>query len=165
MVIAGASFSSAMDIELLDRDDLHVVGGGQPAAQTRRAIGREDMVRAGRIVSGGFGAVRADKDASRVANLRQQLFVMKTQVLRGEGVRQLHGFVERAHHDDRAVFVDRFARYSRGRKRCKLMLDLLSDLGGESLRSRQEERAGIGVMLGLCEHIGCDKVRPRPGRR
>ena len=82
-------------VELLDRDHLDVVGGGESSAQAGHAVGREDVVGPGGVVARGFGAVRADENAAGVADLREQFFVVNAQVFRGEGVRKFRRFIER----------------------------------------------------------------------
>ena len=65
----------ARGVELLDRDDLHVIGRGQSAAQPGNAAGGQDVIGSRGVVAGGFGAVRSDEDAAGVVDLREQFFV------------------------------------------------------------------------------------------
>ena len=64
----GSEFAQCGLGQLLDGDDFDVVGGGEAAAEAGDAAGGEDVIRAGGIVSGGFGTERADEDAAGVTD-------------------------------------------------------------------------------------------------
>src|SRR5690349_19052316 len=51
-------------VQLLRGDDLEVVGDREAASLTGGSAGGEDVVGAGGVVSGGFGAVGSEEDAS-----------------------------------------------------------------------------------------------------
>src|ERR1700721_970009 len=106
----GSELGERAPVELLGGDDLDVVGRGESSAQAGYAAGGENVIRSGSIIASGFGAEWPEEDAARVANLRDQFFVVETEVLRRESVRQFGGFVEVGDTHDRGVFIDRFAR-------------------------------------------------------
>ena len=53
-------------------DDFHEIGDGETSTDACRAAGGEDVIGAGAVVTGGFGAVRADEDAAGVADRGEQ---------------------------------------------------------------------------------------------
>src|SRR5665213_3184339 len=80
-------------------------------------------------------------------------------MLRGELVREFDGLIERAHDDYGAVFIDRPARDGSGGKRRQLLLNFLRYLRGQPLRSGEQDGARVGIVFGLCQHVGGDKPR------
>ena len=89
-----SQFAQSGGVELLDGDDLDVVGGGEPSAQTRGAVGGQNVIGPGGVVARGFRAERPDEDAAGVADFRDQFFVVDREVFGSECVREFDGFVE-----------------------------------------------------------------------
>src|SRR5579863_10650967 len=91
----GSQFSKCLAIQLLDRDDLDVVGGGESSTQSGHAVGGEDVIGPGGVVSRSFDTVRAYEYAACVADFRDKFGMMNAQVLGREGVREFGRFIER----------------------------------------------------------------------
>ena len=92
---AGASFRSARRIELLHRNHLDVIRGGKAAPQPRHSVGGQHMIRARRIIARRFRAERAHENTSRMADLRNQFFMVNREMLRREAIGKLHRLIER----------------------------------------------------------------------
>ena len=81
-----SQFAEGSRIELLNRDDLDVVGGGEASAEPGDTVGRQNVIRARRVVARGFGAEWPDENAARVADLREKFLVVDREMLRRETV-------------------------------------------------------------------------------
>ena len=78
--------------------------------EARRATGGHDVARPGRVVADRFGVQLAQKHAAGVAHTRQprpRIANRQAQVLAGEGVGQIHRFVQVARFDDAAAMRER----------------------------------------------------------
>ena len=155
----GRKLSQRTGIELLNRDHLHEVRRRETSAQAGYTAGGQYMVRAGGIIAGGFGAVRSEEDTACVPDLRKQGFIVNAQMLRSEGVREFRCFIERPDDYDGAVFVDRFAGNGSCSQGRQLAFDLRRYLRGQAFGSGEQDGAGVGIVLGLSQHV----CREEPG--
>ena len=127
------------------------VRGAQPAAEPCGATGRQNMIRAGGVVPGRLGAVRADKDGARPGRAARHRLPVAHQMLRSNLIGQLHRLVERDGDDNDAVPLYRRA--------CRAVLGqvaphLRGDPGRKPTVRREHDGVRVRIMLGLGNQVG-----------
>ena len=146
--------------QFLHRDYFQVVGDGEAAAQARRAVGGQNVIGPGGIIARGLGTVRSDEDAAGMADFGSSDASGMLRCSGAKRLRDLDGFVERAHQDDGAssCAIDlRAPRRPWAGSSTGARLHWRPRRPG--LGGGQQDGAGVGIVLGLREHVGGEMAR------
>ncbi len=162
-----ADASEAVAIDPLDLDEFAVRLDRESAGSASEAAGRQDVVGAGRVVASQFGRPRPDEQGAGVAKTgdgRLERLDVDRQVLRGIGIDEIDRGVERLRERDAPMRAQGHVEDVGARGRRELVVDGRLDGVGEGRVGGDQDRRGVGAMLGLGDEVGGDTLGVRGGR-
>ena len=140
---------------------LHEVPHAEAAAPPSAARGREDVVRARRVVTIGRGRRAAEEDAPRIPHpveVRARALDREDEVLGGESVREVDRVLDGSESEERAVPRERPEGLPASREPAGLRLERLLQLGKIDVRHRDADRDGLRVVLRLREELRRERL-------
>ena len=145
----------------LHADALHKIGDRKAAARAGHAAGGQHMIGAAGVVAERLRAPVAEENASGGVDAIEQAArdAGQSEMLGRKKIDEANGVREIARDKHRAAFGKRAAREIRRRQRGELAIDFGGDFAAKARRGGNENRDGVGIVLGLSDQIGGDELR------